>query len=244
MPQLRNIIRATAIVFLLAPGISASIIVNDGSIETLVGVGPSGPYDVDSVSGVWNGTSSFMLSECVSHISLSTNGDSATTVFDFQRSGDYYDQAVGRTAITFTSVMDQPFVLSGGIANFTGHTICEALLYDNTTGGYLFYTAQHNYSPDPHTVELGLGGGNVYGGTQGSLFGTLIAGHSYYWTVSALTSSRDNVDDGATGIGSFSLRVGDAPPIEAVPEPASVAVWSCLGLIAIGGAWWEKRRSR
>lgn len=34
-----------------------------------------------------------------------------------------------------------------------------------------------------------------------------------------------------------------ASSTQVVPEPASLAVWSCLGLTALGSGWWRKRRS-
>ncbi len=86
---------------------------------------------------------------------------------------------------------------------------------------------------------LGQKGGDDDDYLFGNTSGYLIEGRRYGLFFQAyMIQNRDPSDAGASAIGNVTLA------ITAVPEPASVTVWSLLGMAGIGYGWQRKRRSR
>lgn len=188
----------------------------------------------DEVSVALSGYSSKTIGDW----SVSDLGNSATfsTTFIQDRVGGVLSTlADGTTDVYFTVTEDLPYTIAGTyttISNsfmpLTGKTVLYAELFDLTEGHFVFRNDQRSIGGSA-TLSLGGLGGNSNNYLQGSLTGTLLADHQYEWYVAANTQTYPSVDNGASAFGSMSLMVGSSEAAE-TPEPASMVVWSLLGL--------------
>jgi hypothetical protein len=160
------------------------------------------------------------------------NSASMSASFVQSRPGSLYAVTDGRVNSGFTTDVNVPYTAGGSFSNPAGYTLLFAQLFDISTNSFLFYSDQES-SSGPAVFTLGGTAGNSADYFQGSLTGTLLAGHLYEWYGEA--SSRTNpTDDGATATGGISLTIG------AVPEVSSAIVWSLLALTIGGAGWWTR----
>ncbi|MGD9636324.1 MAG: hypothetical protein AB7G28_21485 [Pirellulales bacterium] len=132
-----------------------------------------------------------------------------------------------------------PFEMSGYLSvtdvdpNKSGVVEHFASLYDYARPNYLFWSEHKSRNTHNEQLVLGEVGGDYVDALDGSLTGTLLAGHRYDLQFVSLiqTGSSDfpsDADSGASAVGNFTLKIGT------VPEPSSVALCSlfaALGLI-------------
>jgi hypothetical protein len=154
--------------------------------------------------------------------------------FVLSREGNRFGYSVGDLSANFTTDVDVFYTAGGSLSNSGGFTRLTAHLYDITTDSFAFQSDQASYF-GPAVFTLGGAAGNYSDSFQGSLTGTLLAGHNYQWYGYALNDTLSN-DAGSVASGNVSLTIGAA----AVPEVSSVIVWSLLAL-TIGSAWWWQR---
>jgi hypothetical protein len=164
-----------------------------------------------------------------------------SVAFDQHRGGDLNDASFGFGRADFTASGFVSYAISGSYTNSAGYTGLEAWLYDYTAAAMLFDNAQAS-SGGAATFNLGQTGGNFRNTLIGSLTGTLVAGHTYTWLATTDTEAPWTADSGATASGSATLKFIDtSPDSSAVPEPSATIVWSLLGIVTAGGAWWRRR---
>jgi hypothetical protein len=95
-----------------------------------------------------------------------------------------------------------------------GTVLLFTWLLDDTAGTFAFANTQQSGSVPDESFTLGLEEGNVDNALEGSLTGTLIAGHEYELSVWSYIESSSG-DSGATATGSVRLHF--------VPEPSAVS---------------------
>lgn len=146
--------------------------------------------------------------------------------------------------VWFTVSENTSYDLSGwysvtDVGSESGTVSSFVVLDDLTLSDHLFYGQQVSQStPNEHFV-VGATGGDSDTTLIGSLTGSLLEGHDYLLHFSYSTVGRPDPDSGASASGNVTLSIGTADPTGSVPEPAGVAVWSVLGLIACVGTWYR-----
>lgn len=225
----------------LANPAAATVTITAGETYALVSDGGTA-QDVDDLFGTTDATATASLPGLFSQTLRSATAASITATFNQFRTGSGGVLALGIVRATFDVDADTTYALGGSFANTSGQTFLFSSLFDQSTATYLFDNYQDNHAFNPFTANLGATNGNLQNQYAGSLTGTLLAGHTYEWLVHGQTGATYATDDGATATGSAILSFGDDPPTEIVPEPASIAVWACLGLTATGLGWRRRRR--
>jgi hypothetical protein len=151
-------------------------------------------------------------------------------VLEFERDATANASTYGSAYILFTSDSPVDYVLSGTFSTDDpdGRRVNFAAgLYDltATSGGFgttLFYADYFSSQTPSETFTLGQPGGDLsYYGAQGSLTGTLIAGHQYQLVVNG------GIATGALA-GSYPATASGTVALNFVPEPAS-------GLLVLAG---------
>lgn len=222
---------------------SASAAVTVTYAQTNAGVERSSDHDSQSYHSLSGDTATATLLPGYSSVTtsdFSSAGDSASFSVAFsQARGALYGYAEGDAFVEFSISADVAYSLAGQYANTAGWTSLSSSLYDMTAGNLFFFNVQQSNVSDSFT--LGKTEGSHYNWLEGSLTGTLLAGHSYRWIVSAVSEEFLAAESGATASGGATLLIGE-PETAAVPEASSLVVWSLLGLATGGGAWWRRRR--
>jgi hypothetical protein len=218
---------------------SAAVTITNGSIYALVHENATensdavynGEYYIDGGTGSASalGVPGF-LSQCDRIVS----GDAITHNFEQMRKAGLYDYALGEVYTYIEVDFDTPFSLSGSFTNSAGYTDMYTVLIDISLNTLLYRSALSNSADAPYSAVVGGTDGNQGYTLEGSESGILLAGHTYQFYSYAHTFAYPSADDGATATGEITLQFGD-PDVEIVPEPASITVWSCLGLTAIIG---------
>lgn len=163
----------------------------------------------------------------------------------FQKRDGGYDHSGGESRTHFTVDADMTYNLSGtySVTDVTspGIVFFDALLYDLTAGLQLFGSQTESRDTTNESLVLGVGGGDYFNAAHvGSVSGNLIAGRTYQLYFHAFTrAAAPSGDGGAIATGNVTLQLGSG--VDAVPEPASLAMW---GLGALGMAIQVRRRKR
>ncbi len=79
-----------------------------------------------------------------------------------------------------------------------------------------------------------------------NLFNSILASEEVSFQLRDDVNAFDNRLDFTEGVDGGLIDVGQGPgitPGTPVPEPASIATWSLLGLIGLGCSWWRRKRS-
>lgn len=160
---------------------------------------------------------------------------------DQNRSGTQYDYASAiDKRLKFTVDTDTTYALSGWYdvtdnaserdpsRKRSGEVRLLAQLYDLDTSDVLFESYQRSNSTIDESFALGGTGGDLTNTLKGSSTGILLAGHEYQITWDQRTYALHGSDYGASALGHFEVVIGT------VPEPTTLAVWSLLGLTAVG----------
>lgn len=164
------------------------------------------------------------------------------TIFSFDtnyyRNGNRLAIASMTAGLEFVANETAPYELSGYLnvsdvdPSKSGIVEFGARLFDETSGSLLF--SNQLKSRDSHDEEFVLGGsgGDRVNGVEGSMMGTLFAGHRYSMNFIAniQTDSIDfpgDADAGASAIGNLTLKIGT------VPEPSAVALCSLFAVLGV-----------
>jgi hypothetical protein len=178
-------------------------------------------------------------STTTSNFSTVGNSGAFSASFVQARGGDVvFGYSNGYAYVEFTPSANVSYTASGTYSNSGGFTYLVSYLFDFTTNAYTYYNYQESVG-GPATFILGGTAGNYGNYLQGSLTGTLLAGHTYQWLGQGATEAYPTADLGAEGSGGVSLTIGTA----AVPEVSSALVWSLLAL-TIGGTCWCQKSAR
>ncbi len=194
-----------------------------------------------------NGTISAAAGSSHSTTDFSWSTSPGQTIFNYDITqsrggdGDAYSYVYH---LDFTANEDATYLLSGyynvtNVGAETGTIQLTAQLWDYTPPlpiSTLAYSSQVSLDATNPAFTLGGTAGEV-NSNVGSLFGNLVAGHTYYFQQIARTSAI-NPNWSATATGNINLTITRA----AVPEPSTIAMWSIVGLIG-GIIAWRKRRS-
>ena len=193
-----------------------------------------------------NATAEATLLDASSHTdgTYVTTGDTASFFAEFAQSrpGALESLTVGSGVVNFSLEVDESYSISAVFANPSGFAVLETYILDVTTNSYVFHDLQKNQG-GPVTLTAGVTTGNYfdqYTGSLGSLTGVLLAGHDYRWGVEGSTTAAPIEDGGAIASGNGLLVL---TPAVAVPEPASLFIWTLLGLAFSGAVWRQKRRA-
>lgn len=162
--------------------------------------------------------------------------DAITVDFAQSREGVAGDLALGLVFASFLAVTDTAYTISGSITGSGGFTRITSGLNDSTNSAndYLLLS-QQQYDGGPIVLTVGGLGGNLDNLLEGSLTGTLLAGHTYSWFVAAHTQAFSASDGGASAFGNGELRFG-SPDIEnrfQVPEPSTWIVFIGIATMAL-----------
>jgi hypothetical protein len=239
MTNLRTLLPAVLLIMLGSSQLtSASVTITGGFVHAYVF---NDLGFVEDGSGTANSSATASLGGSLSMTQQSSNSQGIEHDFEQLRvGGSYYNDASGWSSTYFEVNANTSYSVFGEFANSLGGTLMNVVLFDITLGQPLFDQRDSNYATSPYTATVGTESGNQYAIIFGSAKGTLLAGHSYHFATQAHTQRLEE-DNGATASGSFKLQFGD-PNVEIVPEPASVAVWSGLGLGAICTTWVRRRK--
>jgi hypothetical protein len=220
---------------------SAAVTITGGQAYASVHRKANDLFDYDSIYGTADATATASLVGFLSTAERITSG--ATITYDLEqfREGGNTDIAYGYIYTDFVVDVDTAYAISGRFTNSAGTTYMQTVLQKLSGGQIAFYHAMANVSDGLFSAEVGGTDANQGYYREGSANGVLLAGHQYRLYTTAYTQAYPNADDSATASGSFTLQFGD-PDVEIVPEPASIAVWSCLSLGAVGTTWVRKRR--
>ena len=159
-----------------------------------------------------------------------------SNVFSGTRDGSGGSLAGTQGEMIFSVSQDTTYLLSGWFAiHDNGATGAEALrgeLYDMDTSlpdYLLFWNEQSSKRTSNERFELGEKGGDEAGGgvLEGSLQGTLRAGHTYRYLFVATSGANIHDDDGASSEGQVVLMIGSPTGI---PEPGSLPLLLAAGL--------------
>jgi hypothetical protein len=167
------------------------------------------------------------------------SGDQATFsyAFDQLRQGAVDSLAQGGGQVKFTVGADTTYALSGNYAashlGGAGQVYFASFLYDLTAGGFLYNAGQISTNTADESFTLGGAGGDSYNGTTGASTGSLLAGHTYMFSMSASIQAYPGVDAGATAQGDFTLKIGGGAPTAQVPDSSSSLGCVALGLAAL-----------
>jgi hypothetical protein len=140
--------------------------------------------------------------------------------------------------LEFVANETAPYELSGYLnvsdvdPSKSGIVEFAARLFDETSPNVLFSNQQKSRDSHAEQFVLGGNGGDRVNVVEGSLKGTLIAGHRYSMNFIAniQTDSIDypgDADAGASAIGNFTLKIGT------VPEPSAVALCSIFAVLGL-----------
>ena len=160
----------------------ASIAISGSLVEASASNGNdfSGPQISSSIVTAFVSGSSSTVSAV-----YSTLDDSATlsATFTQTRSGTYNSYSVGTAMIYFAPSIELPYQINGDFdfLDSLGSTYFYSELYDLTDNLSVFRNNQQGFGPANYS--LGNEAGNDYNELVGSLAGTLLAGHEYYWLV-------------------------------------------------------------
>lgn len=172
-----------------------------------------------------------------------------STIWDFIRgaNGQFGNAVSGNASVSFVAEEDLTYALSGTFSNSHGLTEFDVRIADRTDqvtgvpnapdplGPFLSY--QSNWQPDGASFVLGSADNRYLNGT---LVGTLLKGHYYSFSSSAL--SYGGPDDGATAAGALTLTLTRQPVV--TPEPTSLALAGFAGIGMAAGAWRRRRQQK
>ena len=151
-------------------------------------------------------------------------------------------------ALEFTTgASAEHFSITGtyGFTTDSGASIFyQVYLYDVANAVYLFDNYQHSSNALGESFAVGEEGGNFENILAGNLTGDLLPNSAYEFGFDAwiVQSDDDEVSlIAASSTGFVSLEL--APLAGAVPEPASLVVWSLLGGLGIAVGSWRKRNA-
>lgn len=222
---------------LVAPASAAIIVTRD---ETYAAVTSGIPDFLEDTLG---GTATSELTGFFSETTHDIDATGFSATFEQARLGGLFDYTAGYTFARFTADTNYSYSFSGSFTNSSGQTYLGAYLIDVTDNVNLFYNDQVNNSFDLNsddfsfTAIVGNEDGSFYNYLEGNSTGSLIAGHDYEYRFYAYSSASDVGDLGATASGSAQLVLTP----QAVPEPASLLIWSGLGLAGLVAGWRRKR---
>ena len=147
------------------------------------------------------------------------------------RSGLPYDAAITSLYLDFTPTANVSYKASGFYQSgqATSYTSIFLTLQDNTDlmAPSLFVESHGSFSPQDSVYTLGVVGMDT-NNSDGSLMGTLIAGHQYILSGQMIIQALNGVDDdgGDSANGRFTFIIGPPPKVpadpNAVPEPSSL----------------------
>jgi hypothetical protein len=232
MMNFRVLVSCFALLLLGGSTASASVTITSGQVYAAVRENYFNLWDEGSLYGTANPFATATLTGSLSTTQRTTASQSIRHEFEHLRTGAEYDYAFGAAFADFYVDADTTYSLFGDYTNSSGYASVYVSLFNLTTGEYLFHQYDQNYAVSSHIVTLDMTSGWT---------GILLAGNSYRLNTEAGTFVNHSADDGATASGSFTIQFGD-PAVEIVPEPASIAVWSCLGLGAVGMTWVRRRK--
>jgi hypothetical protein len=237
----------SALLFLGGSTARAAVTVTGGNTFAIVYDSATGSGDQELISGASDAAANASLDGFLGLAERVTSGAAITHNFEQLRQGAYQssnssDYSEGYVYTVFEVDVDTPYSLSGSFTNSAAHTFMYTYLVDLSAAQEVFANQLRNTSDSPYSAIVGNQDGNFYSYLAGNASGVFLAGHEYGFYTSAYTQAYPDADVGATASGSFTLQFGD-PDVEIVPEPASIAVWSCLGLGAIGMTWVRRRKA-
>jgi hypothetical protein len=232
---------------------AAIVTINTNLVRTVVADynGP-GPSDIDSYGGTAIPTTNYLLQsngaspDQFAKVLLNYAAAGGTTAlhhqFNLSRQGslmDYsqtYDSTLRFTVDSNTGYNASGNMLVDDNGLSSGRVYFHSYLRDLTTNTILFESQTHSQSTTDEFFTLGSLDGDLVNFQQGTLSGTLIAGHQYAWYSNAQIYAYPDPDNGATATGFFSLTVGAI-----VPEPSSILTLTGLGLSFAAGGWRRRR---
>lgn len=210
-----------------------------------------GDVDSSTAYGVRTVTSQQGVSIATTQRNWQDTGSGAVFDFDFaqRRSGlpnayadtdGYVDFTVGAADVSY--VLSGLFAMSGP----ANRIVASMSLVDRSTGVALFGGGSLSEDTADESFTLGVaGGGDLLDLLEGSLTGTLLAGHDYRLDWAYFIQAAPRSDNGATASGCLTLSLNGAAGdglcgvgANAVPEPGSLA----LALAALALA--ARRRGR
>lgn len=159
-----------------------------------------------------------------------------SNVFSGTRDGSGGSLAGTQGEMIFSVSQDTTYLLSGWFAvhdnGVAGAVELRGELYDMDTSlpdYMLFWNEQSSKRTTDERLELGEQGGDEAGGgiLQGSLQGTLRAGHTYRYLFVANSGANIHDDDGASSEGQVILMIGSPTGL---PEPGSLPLLLAAGL--------------
>jgi hypothetical protein len=235
MPQPRFLPLAAFLTCVLTSHGAASVTINDGQIGASVYRALGNAVQSANLPGTADATALASFTDSfLSSATRAIDDDGISISLEQLRGGGYRDYAYGYAYAYFTPDVDTPYSVSGSFANSAGNGSFYLELYQ----GSQLYFGQQTSLYGAFSQQIGDPNEGTF---SGSPTGLLRAGSQYLFVVTAVSQAWPSADDGASTAGTFRLQFGD-PDVEIVPEPASIAVWSCLSLGAIGMTWVRKRR--
>jgi len=141
------------------------------------------------------------------------------------------------SVLNFLAVEDATYSISGLYDILSANNLevaVEAYLWDATTSTFLFIdtTRSRGVSAPTSFVVGDIGDGNDQNDTSGSLTGSLIAGHQYYFNINAGIINRTSAGyvvasgnaSGAYTLDVASMSAPPPPPPTSVPEPGMLSL--------------------
>lgn len=159
---------------------------------------------------------------------ISFGGQEFVSTFTQHRPGSTGSNSTGVTVAQFTVTSNYSFTLDGSFASTRGSSYFSTELYDATANISLVDEFLLNSPTSPSVLSFN------------TFTGTLLAGHTYQWTVDAGLESLVNNLTGSTSIGIASLTLEELPA--PTPEPATLAIWSGISLCGLI-ATYRRRKS-
>lgn len=224
--MMQRFIALLLLLYAVAPTSQASAAVVITFDDTLAQVDDVSTYDGDDQFNTGGTTAvATVMPDYSSTVTSLFNPAIMSGSFDQSRAGDVLDgYSDGYVSSKFTIDANTSYTAGGSYSNTGGVTYFGSQLYDATADVLLFESVQESHG-GVAAFTLGGTAGNFDNNFEGSLTGTLLAGHNYEWWSDAYTLTGDSLDGGATASGGVTLTIGN------VPEPSTMVLF---GLGATG----------
>jgi hypothetical protein len=149
-------------------------------------------------------------------------------------SGSAYALSFGQTHFRIDGATNMTYAVAGSYTRYgSQYAYLFANLYEyGHSNSPLLYDLHSNTTTPDVTMTLGSSAGSQYYQISGSLIGTglLQAGHDYVFFYQTEIDANPASDDYIIANGGISITFS---PSNAIPEPATIVVWSLLGTLAI-----------
>lgn len=178
-------------------------------------------------------------------IDYSGSGNHVTLLNDFELSRDESigDSSQFSGATYFIASADVSYDLSGAhtvqgqvdMSSRPGSVYLSSVLIDLSLNTVLSLSVQDSRNTRNESFVLGGFGGDFDSRNEGSLTGSLIAGHGYAWVVNAYLQASQTQDEVAPSTGFLRLDIGGGASSAPVPEGGFTYALYGLALAAVSG---------